>query len=275
MYVEHLHLQRSFAFCRVWGSDEEHDLHIHDCLEIGVVLKNELEYKFNNQTYIGRPGDVFLCRPFEPHWSYAQPEKPFECILVLFTPSVVRKIPEGNQLLKPFYTAHGVHPLIPAETSSAKAIRKAAESAMKAQEMGKGAWVTYQYMHLIDILLQVDQFSKVFETTTPAKLPSSEIVEVVGYMLEHYQKPLDSEILSWQAGMGRTMFYKEFRRLTGLSPAEFLNRLRIQNAMDLLRSTNKSMIDLAYASGFQSLSTFNKQFKRFTGLSPREYRKLD
>jgi transcriptional regulator GlxA family with amidase domain len=68
------------------------------------------------------------------------------------------------------------------------------------------------------------------------------------------------------------MFFKEFRLLTGLTPNEFLNRLRIQSASDLLRSTNKSMIDLAFASGFQSLSAFNKQFKRYTGLSPREYR---
>ena len=46
MYVEQLRLTRSFAFSRVWGSDEEHDLHVHDCLEIGVLLEHELEYRF-------------------------------------------------------------------------------------------------------------------------------------------------------------------------------------------------------------------------------------
>ncbi|QIZ10324.1 AraC family transcriptional regulator [Priestia megaterium] len=273
MYVEHLHLQRSFAFCRVWGSDEEHDLHVHDCLEIGIVLKNELEYRFNDHTYIGRPGDVFLCRPFEPHWSFSKPDKPFECILVLFTPSAVHKIPDGNQLLKPFYTAQGVQPLIPANTIYAKAISKAATLAMEAQEQMTDTWTTHQFMYFIDILLQVNQFVKETSSTNNLKLPPSEIVEAVGYMLDHYHEPLDIEKLSWQVGLGRTMFFKEFRRLTGLTPNEFLNRLRIQSASDLLRSTNKSMIDLAFASGFQSLSAFNKQFKRYTGLSPREYRK--
>jgi len=273
MYVEHLQLQRSFAFCRVWGSDEEHDLHVHDCLEIGVVLKNELEYRFNDHTYIGRPGDVFLCRPFEPHWSFSKPNQPFECILVLFTPSAVNKIPDGNQLLKPFYTTKGVQPLIPANTNFAKAISKAAILGVKAQEQGKEAWVTQQFMHFIDILLQVNQYVKESQSSDIHKLAPSEIVEAVGHMLDHYHEPLDIEKLSWQVGLGRTMFFKEFRQLTGLTPNEFLNRLRIQSASDLLRSTNKSMIDVAFASGFQSLSAFNKKFKSYTGLSPREYRK--
>jgi len=274
MYVEHLRLQRSFAFCRVWGSHEEHDLHVHDCLEIGVVLHNELEYRFNEHTYHGKPGDVFLCRPFEPHWSFAQHNQHFECILILFTPAALRKIPDGIQLLKPFYTTQGIQPLIPSNTTYAKAIKQAAISAIECQEKEKDLWVTSQYMHLINILLQVNQFAKESQFLDKWELPSLEIFEVIGYMLENYQKPINIESLSRQAEMGRTMFFREFRRLTGLSPNEFLNTLRLQSAMDLLRSTKKSIIDLAYTSGFQSLSTFNKHFKRYTGRSPREYRQM-
>ncbi|WP_223591754.1 AraC family transcriptional regulator [Neobacillus bataviensis] len=274
MFVEQLILKHSFAFCRVWGSHEEHDLHVHDCLEIGVILNNELEYRFNDYTYYGRPGDVFLCRPFEPHWSFARPDQPFECILILFTPSALRNLPEGNLLLKPFYTVQGVQPFIPACSCYAQAIRQSALLAMEAQEQGKEAWKTNQYMHFINILLQVNAFvNESNAADDDFNLVHYEIAEVVGYMLKSYQKPLDMEILSRQAGMGRTMFFKEFRRLTGLTPNDFLNRLRIQNVMDSLRTTNESMLDLAFASGFQSLSTFNKQFKRITGVSPRDYRK--
>src|SRR4051812_10880715 len=88
MYVEKLTLSRSFAFCRVQGSSEPHELHVHDCLEVGVLLKEEVEYKFGDRMYRGQPGDVFLCRPFEPHWSFALPGKQFESILVLFVPSL-------------------------------------------------------------------------------------------------------------------------------------------------------------------------------------------
>lgn len=276
MYVEHLHLRRSFAFCRVWGSHEDHDLHIHDCLEIGVLLKNKLDYRFGDRTYKGNPGDVFLCRPFEPHWSYADQDQPFECILVLFTPSLLRRIPNGNQLVTPFYSKYHIPPMIPANTTHAKAICKAASLAMLAQEQNKEAWVTRQYMHLIDILLQVNDFTEAHKRPSSEQpIPSSEVITLIGDLLDNFQKPIDIETLASQAGIGRTMFFNEFRTLTGLSPKEFLNRLRIQNAMDLLHITNKSMIDIAYESGFQSLSTFNKQFKRYTGKSPRQYRKKE
>jgi len=275
MYVEHLHLTRSFAFSRVFGSKEEHDLHVHDCLEVGVVLKHELEYKFGENTYYGKPGDVFLCRPFEPHWSFAKDDDPFECILVLFTPTLLQRIPNGNMLLAPFYTTKGVAPLIPANTRYANRIQQAARKAVEVQECGMEAWVTRQYMYLIEILLQIHDFIGDYYSLHNPSGPSSEIMEIVGYLLGHYQNQIDIQSMSSLVGLGRTTFYNEFRNLTGLSPNQFINQLRIQHAMDILTTENQSMIDIAYNSGFQSLSTFNKQFKKYTGLSPREYRKKE
>lgn len=271
MYVEQLRLSRSFAFSRVWGSDEEHDLHVHDCLEIGVLLDHELEYRFGDRIYHGRPGDVFLCRPFEPHWSYAHPNIPFEAILVLFTPSSVLKLPDGSRLLMPFYAGRGMSPLIPGDTTYAKAIAKAARSAAEAQEQGQTAWVTRQYMHLIDILLQVDSFfSHQMEQAAPRR--TNTIAESVGYVLNHYLEAIDGDELARRAGVGRSFYYREFRALTGLSPHDFVNQLRIQSAMDLLRISEYSIIEVAERSGFQSLSSFNKQFRAHADCSPRDYR---
>lgn len=273
MYVEQLRLTRSCAFSRVWGSDEEHELHVHDCLEIGVLLEHELEYRFGDLTYHGRPGDVFLCRPFEPHWSFAEPGKPFEAILVLFTPAPVLKLPDGKRLLMPFYAGRGMPPLIPGNSPQAEAIVTAARAAAEAQERGEDNWATRQYMHLIEILLQVDSFAKERQGKKAQDAPRSAIAESLGYVLDHYLEPLEVDELARLAGMGRSLYYREFRALTGLSPHDFVNRLRVQTAMDLLRSSGLPMIELAERSGFQSLSAFNKQFKELAGCSPRDYRK--
>ncbi|HET7629472.1 MAG TPA: AraC family transcriptional regulator [Bacillales bacterium] len=270
MYVEHLHLRRSFAFFRSVGSHEPHDLHVHDCLEVGVLLKNTLMYRFGDKTYRGEPGDVFLCRPFEPHWSYAEPNRPFESIILLFTPGIARKFPDGSRLLAPFYTNKGVLPVIRAETSHAKAIKHAACQAMTAQEEEEPAWQTRQYKCLIDILLHVHEWAAESQGTESVVL--AEIAEAVGLMLEDFRRPQDIDGLAKRAGMGRTLFFEEFRVLTGLTPSVFLTRLRLQYAMDLLRTTNETVLEIAGESGFQSLSTFNKQFKRYTGDSPRTYR---
>jgi AraC-like DNA-binding protein len=272
MYVEKLKLSRSVAFCRVWGSSEPHDLHVHDCLEIGVLLRDELEYKFGDRTYQGRSGDVFLCRPFEPHWSFAMPGKTFKAILILFHAPALRHLPDGSRLLFPFYAKHDLPPLIPAQTSYAKNIKLAAERAAEAQEKQTDSWMTRQYMYLIEILMEIEQFAADYRSSGQAGIPIPTIADSVGFLLEHYREALNTETLIQHSGMGKTTFFKEFRTLTGQTPNEFVNLLRVQNAMELLRTTDHAMIEVAESSGFQALSTFNKQFKRQVGTFPREYR---
>ncbi|MBO7745922.1 helix-turn-helix transcriptional regulator [Paenibacillus sp. MWE-103] len=291
MYVERLHLTRSFSFIPVTGSDEEHDLHVHDCLEIGVLLRGELTYRFGDRTYAGRPGDAFLCRPFEPHWSYAKPGETFGAILILFTPSAVRAVPGGSRLLVPFYAGRGLAPLLPASSPRAARIREAAEAAVRAKEAGEAAAETRQFAALLGILLEVHDFAA--ESAGAAgpgaaagagrragaeaasagnALPQTEIADSVGYLLDRYREAVDGEALARQSGMGKSRYFEQFRLLTGASPHELVVRLRVQDAMDLLRTTDLSVIEIAERSGFQSLSAFNKQFKAYCGVSPRGYR---
>ena len=53
---------------------------------------------------------------------------------------------------------------------------------------------------------------------------------------------------------------------------EFINELRINDAIEKLKNTDNKILDIALDTGFDSLSTFNRAFKHFTGTTPREYR---
>ena len=59
----------------------------------------------------------------------------------------------------------------------------------------------------------------------------------------------------------------------GCSPLEYIHRLRINRACDLLLSTNDSILDISLAVGFDSVSSFNRQFIQATGLAPSKWRK--
>lgn len=198
----------------------------------------------------------------------------FEQIIALFTPAAIRSLPDRGRLLMPFYAGADMPPIIPGDSPYAQNIVRASKLAMETQERGEPAWVTRQYMHLIDILLQVDAFARESRQAGPMteSLRGAEVAEWVGLLLDAYRGPEAGERLLRASGVGRTLLYREFRKMTGLSPQAFINRLRVQTAMDLLRSTDEPMIELAESSGFQSLSAFNKQFRAYVGCSPREYR---
>jgi AraC-like DNA-binding protein len=67
-------------------------------------------------------------------------------------------------------------------------------------------------------------------------------------------------------------FCKMFKKVTGLKFTDYLSRVRIEKAKNLLLNPNLRVSEIAFAVGFQSLTHFNRVFKRILGQSPTEYR---
>lgn len=68
-------------------------------------------------------------------------------------------------------------------------------------------------------------------------------------------------------------FCKLFKKATGLNFTEYLSQLRIEKAKNLLLNPNLRVSEIAYETGFQSLTHFNRVFRRIAGQSPTNYRK--
>jgi AraC-like DNA-binding protein/ligand-binding sensor protein len=67
-------------------------------------------------------------------------------------------------------------------------------------------------------------------------------------------------------------FCKMFKKATGLSFTEYLSRVRVEKAKNLLLNPNLRISEIAYEVGFQSLTHFNRVFKKIVGQSPTDYR---
>ena len=73
-------------------------------------------------------------------------------------------------------------------------------------------------------------------------------------------------------GMSRSYFCRFFRKVTGNTLTEYVLRLRVDQSMRLLASTNQSVTEIAYESGFSSHSYFDRVFRRLTGQAPLQFR---
>lgn len=67
--------------------------------------------------------------------------------------------------------------------------------------------------------------------------------------------------------------FRIFKESYGISPREYLSRLKINEAKKLLNKPQYSINDIGISLGYQNLANFSKQFKRWTGLSPSKYKK--
>lgn len=85
---------------------------------------------------------------------------------------------------------------------------------------------------------------------------------------------LEEEVsLPWlarQCGVCSGHLSRLFVRSTGMSFTDFVARLRIEKAVDLLKNTRKTVTEIAFESGFNSLSQFHRVFRRIQGCSPKE-----
>jgi AraC-like DNA-binding protein len=87
-----------------------------------------------------------------------------------------------------------------------------------------------------------------------------------------YFDPLDVDDLARAAGLSRAHFSREFRRAFGESPHAYLLTRRLERAAALLRTTDRSVADICFSVGLQSVGSFTTSFTRTYGMSPTAYR---
>lgn len=87
-----------------------------------------------------------------------------------------------------------------------------------------------------------------------------------------YAEPLGVDDLARAAGLSRAHFSRQFRRAFGETPHAYLLTRRLERAAALLRMTDRSVTDICFSVGLQSLGSFTTSFTRTYGASPTAYR---
>jgi AraC-like DNA-binding protein len=96
------------------------------------------------------------------------------------------------------------------------------------------------------------------------------IAASVSYLHEHYDQALNVETLARCANMSISTFHEHFKRSTLLSPVQYLKRLRLLKAQQLLTADGLGVAQVALKVGYQSASQFSREYKRYFERSPVE-----
>lgn len=88
-----------------------------------------------------------------------------------------------------------------------------------------------------------------------------------------YAEPLDIPALASVAHVSAAHFIRSFRAVFGETPHRYLQRRRVERAMFLLRTSDRSVTDICFEVGFSSLGTFSRTFSAIVGESPSAHRR--
>lgn len=108
-------------------------------------------------------------------------------------------------------------------------------------------------------------------TARPVR-PERHLLRAKDVVDAHFREPLDVPALARAAYLSPAHFSREFRRVFGETPHQYLLTRRLERAAALLRNTDRSVADICFMVGLRSVGSFTTSFRRVYGVSPTAYR---
>ncbi|HEY9661509.1 MAG TPA: helix-turn-helix domain-containing protein, partial [Allocoleopsis sp.] len=103
-------------------------------------------------------------------------------------------------------------------------------------------------------------------------LSQRQLLHILNYIHEHLDRDVKLIDLANQLGMSQFHFSDLFKQSLGITPYQYLLQQRIERAKQLLKESDRSIMDIALLCGFNSHSHLSKQFRQLTGTTPKAYR---
>ncbi len=104
------------------------------------------------------------------------------------------------------------------------------------------------------------------------KHQDEEILKAQQIIEENYQEKISIEKLSADLSLGRRNFDRRFIKATGLTPIDYLQRVKIEAAKKMFETSRKTVNEIMYGVGYNDAKVFRDVFTRLTGLSPIDYK---
>lgn len=145
-----------------------------------------------------------------------------------------------------------------------------------APEKGSDALIIYSKVPLRDNQGRIIGLAGVHREIRGLHAPATKfgrIARAVEMIHQRYAEPLTIGELAAAAGLSRSQFDRRFHRLFGTAPREYLARVRVRAACQLLIQTDDQVTQIALRTGFYDHSHFSRTFRRIMGTSPLGFRR--
>jgi AraC-like DNA-binding protein len=253
--------------------------HTHDFEELVVIIGGSGKHQVGREVYDISAGDVFVMLGGMHH---CFPETNNLSLINLLYDSASLRLP-----LVDIGTLPGYHALFQVEPRLRQRGRFQNRLKLGVEELGRLALLigeleselrsraggshflaTAHFMRILGWLARA--YSRIPATQ---RRPLDQISRLLGHLEQHSAGSLSVEGLAKVARMSPSSLFRLFRHHVGRSPVDYLIRLRIGRAADMLRRETSRISEISEAVGFTDSNYFSRQFHRVMGVSPRAYRR--
>ena len=260
--------------------------HGHESIQINYVLHGSLQHLINQSAYDLVKGDIFIIPPYVPHRLAFKENCGCEVIELEFLPEFIFGEHATMENIETIFDFAYIEPFLVSECEVKPRLNLTGKAQTDVENMFENLLCEYKERKpsfllamkatVLQLLVYVGrQFQEDIDDVESRQLfdrHRAAITSAIDYINDHFTDDVSIEKAARVAMLSQSYFSYLFKSMTNKTFVEYLNELRIQEAMRLLKNTNKRVVDICFESGFKNVNHFNRTFKNYAGISPMQYR---
>jgi len=262
-------------------------LHRHEYMQVNYIYRGSGKHFIQNYGFNIIKGDIFVIPPYVPHRISAGADDDIGIYEFEFEPDFINQSFSDIENTETFLDFAYIEPFLVSESHIKPRLNLTGRTQMEVEAILREALEEYQKKEsgyvllvkslLLKLLVLVGRaFTRHLQDAEPQPLfghQRNAILGAVQYISEHYQEELSTDEIAQKFMLSPSYFRYLFKSITARTFTEHVNMIRINKAIEMLKTTDMRVLDISCETGFNNVNHFNKVFRQQTGVTPRQYRK--
>ena len=249
--------------------------HWHDDIEFIAVLSGEMQYNINGEIITMESGEGIIVNTRQLHFGFSTEKKECDFICILLHPLMlcVTDAYERDFVLPLLQNQKAAfvkldkytswHRNILEDIQQMYSVQDEKTAPMKIQNLFSSIWIgIYENIaHESRTLIQNAELSV--------------LKNIIGFIQQNYTVKISLADIAASGAVGQSKCCKLFAKYIGQTPNLYLMQYRLNKSTELLKNTDMTVTEIAYAVGFNGSSYYAEAFRKWCGKSPTEYRNTE
>ncbi len=231
--------------------------HMHKYIEILYVYSGEQHIKIENMVYCVKEGEAIIIFPDMIHSYFKAEKEKADELLLMCDPKIL------NPLFPSFKEYKTDNPIISKENINEETLFALNHIKPDDSFEIKFGWTCIILSNIIGTLI----------LNKDSRMPIQDITyKITGYIENNFTENITRESLAKMFNVSIYYISRIFKNKFKMNLRSYLGLIRTEYAAVLIRTTNRTLTDIALESGFDSIRTFNRVFKDIYGISPSQFK---
>lgn len=239
-------------------------MHWHDRMEINLVVSGSLMFHSGEGHFEVRPGQVAISAPRRLHGGIAGKEGVEYHTIMFNVEKFFNLTPASDKYLLPVLRGDIIFPRVVEDAH----LKNAIEQLIRIAEEDTAYHPLQAEGKIYEVMGILYQYGTVSSRT--AVETDKGFYEILKYVNDHFADKLTPKDISLQFGYNETYFCRRFKEVTGLTFTKYVQALRMELAIELLKEGKEGIRYIAWKCGYADVSYFSNCFKSHFGFRPSE-----